>query len=60
MNAKQTRQRARLFVAEFMKLLPAEYNRELTLEVLQLNRRINVLEKQLMDRDGVLVEYLEE
>lgn len=55
MNAAQTRKRARLFVAEVMKLLPEEYNREATKLLLEQQRQIDVMEGQLMKRDGYVL-----
>ena len=55
MNAAQSRKAARLFVAEVVKLLPAEYNRELTALLLEQERRLVVLENQLMKRDGYVI-----
>ncbi len=55
MNVAQTRKRARLFIAEIMKLLPADYNRELTELVLEQQRQIDVMYGQLMKRDGYVI-----
>jgi hypothetical protein len=60
MNSKQTRTKARQFVAEVLKLLPADYHRELTAIVLEQERRIQVLENQLLKRDGYLIEHLDD
>lgn len=60
MNAKQTRTRARLFVAEVLKLLPAEYHHELTKLVIEQQRKIDVLEGQLMNRDGYVLHSIGE
>lgn len=59
MNAAQHRKAARLFVAEVVKLLPAEYNRELTAKVIEQERRLSVLENQLMKRDGYVIHDVE-
>jgi hypothetical protein len=55
MNSRQCRTRARIYVTEITKLLPDDYNRELTAEMLRLARRIEVLENQLMRRDGYVM-----
>jgi hypothetical protein len=55
MNAAQVRKNARLFVREVMTLLPAEYHRELTEQVIKQEQRLNTLENQLMKRDGYVI-----
>jgi hypothetical protein len=56
MNAAQTRKRARLFIAEVLKLFPADYNRELTELVLEQQRQIDIMHNQLMKRDGYVID----
>lgn len=59
MNSKQYRKLTRGFITEILKLLPAEYNLELTRKVLEQERRLRVLEAQLMRRDGYVIHEVE-
>ncbi|BCG50228.1 hypothetical protein [Ralstonia phage RP13] len=49
------RKHAREFQKLILEMLPAEYNRQVTAELLAANRRIQVLENQLMRRDGYVI-----
>jgi hypothetical protein len=60
MNSHQMRKRARQFVAEVVKMLPAEYDRERTAIMIEQERRIAVLENQLMRRDGYVIHHVDE
>lgn len=55
MNSHQTRKRSRQFIEEVTKLLPAEYNAELTKVMLEQQRQIDVMSGQLMKRDGYVL-----
>lgn len=60
MNSHQNRKHAREFAKAILKMLPAEYNKEITEELLRASRRIVVLENQLMRRDGFVIASMSE